>query len=348
MLPTINEADNLRVLLPMLRDYLAGYDWFVVVVDDGSTDGTPDVVTEFAKATGRAELIERGTRLGLGSAIKTGMRACLDRSAKTIVVMDADLQHPPNVVPNLVNAVLKDGVDLAIASRYIRGGGITGWSLRRYLISKGATYMARLLMPWARSIKDPISGFFAVNASRLRGVIDMLSDSSGYKLILELLTLMHARYGDSFKVIEVPYVFRNRMYGVSKLSARELINYVQLVLKLSNYSVLKYLVSLVIGSFIGYLFFNTLSGINAVAGNLISIEFSLITVITIYQFLMGMKPQLQYYVKYHLIKYVAVTVKLALYMMSTPTIIALIISGIIQLLMTLRIITISPAIMHML
>ena len=348
MLPTINEADNLRVLLPMLRDYLAGYDWFIVVVDDGSTDGTPDVVAEFAKATNRAELIERGTRLGLGSAIKTGMRACLDRDAKSIVVMDADLQHPPNVVPGLVNAVLKDGVDLAIASRYIRGGGITGWSLRRYLISKGATYMARLLMPWARNIKDPISGFFAVNASRLRGVIDMLSDSSGYKLILELLSLMHARYGDSFKVVEVPYVFRNRMYGVSKLSTRELINYVQLVLKLSNYSVPKYLVSLVLGSFIGYLFFNVLSGISPIAGNLISIELSLISVITIYQLLMGMKPQLQYYVKYHLIKYVAVAVKLALYTVSTPTIIALIISGAIQLLMTLRIITINPAIMHML
>ncbi len=272
----------------------------------------------------------------------------LDRGAKSIVVMDADLQHPPDVVPNLVNAVLRDGVDLAIASRYVRGGGIVGWSFRRLAISKGATYMARLLMPWTRSIKDPISGFFAVNAGRLRDVIDLLSDSSGYKLILELLTLFHAKYGDSLRIVEAPYVFRNRVYGVSKLNAHELINYSLLVLKLSNYSVLKYLLSLIVGSVVGYVFFNALSSINPVAGNLISIELSLITVITIYQLLMGIKPQLRYYAKYHLVKYVAVAVKLVLYMTSTPVLIVLAISGLIQLLMTLRIIPISPAVMHVL
>ncbi len=345
-MPTINEANNLRILLPMLRNYLVDYDWFVVVVDDGSTDGTQDVVAEFAKATKRAELIERGVRLGLGSAIKVGMRACLEKGARSIVVMDADLQHPPDVVPNLVNAVLRDGVDLAIASRYIGGGGIVGWSFKRLAISKGATYMARLLMPWARSIKDPISGFFAVNAERLRGVINLLSDSAGYKLILELLTLFHVKYGDSFRVVEVPYTFRNRVYGESKLGAHELINYAMLVLKLSNYSVLKYLVSLVIGSIVGYLLFNVLSNMNPIVCNLISIELSLFTVITIYQLLMGMKLQLQYYAKYHLVKYVAVAVKLMLYMASTPVLIALMVSGIIQLLMTLRIITISPTIIH--
>ncbi|WP_245522527.1 polyprenol monophosphomannose synthase [Vulcanisaeta distributa] len=348
VLPTINEADNLRILLPMLRNYLADYDWFIVVVDDGSTDGTQDVVMEFARVTNRAELIERGAKLGLGSAIKTGMRACLDKGANSIVVMDADLQHPPDVVPNLVKAVLVNGVDLAIASRYVKGGGIVGWSFKRLAISKGATYMARLLMPWTRSIKDPISGFFAVNAGKLRGVIDMLSDSSGYKLILELLTLFHVKYGNSLRVVEVPYIFRNRAYGVSKLGTHELINYALLVLKLSNYSVPKYLVSLLIGSIIGYFLFNLSSSLNPIAGNLISIELSLITVITIYQLLMGMKPQLQYYIKYHLIKYVAVAVKLLLYMASTPVVIALIISGVIQLLMTLGIITVNPTAVHVL
>jgi len=348
VLPTINEVDNLRILLPMLRNYLVDYDWFVVVVDDGSTDGTQDVVTEFAKVTNRAELIERGIRLGLGGAIKAGMRACLEKGARSIVVMDADLQHPPDVVPNLVNAVLRDGMDLAIASRYVRGGGIVGWSFSRLAISKGATYMARLLMPWTRNIRDPVSGFFAVNANKLEDVINRLSDSSGYKLILELLTLMHARYGDSLSVVEVPYVFRNRFYGTSKLGINELINYILLVFRLSNYSVLKYLVSLIIGSIIGYFTFTALSGVSPIAGNIISIELSLITVITIYQLLMGIKPRIQYYAKYHLIKYIAVSIKLLLYTIPVPALIVLIVSGIVQLLMTLRVITINPAIMHLL
>ncbi|BDR90912.1 polyprenol monophosphomannose synthase [Vulcanisaeta souniana] len=345
VLPTINEAENLKVLLPRLNDVLTGYDWFMVVVDDGSTDGTQDIVNDFAGSTGRVKLIERGTRLGLGSAIKTGIRACMDMGAKSIVVMDADLQHPPEVVPNLVKSVL-GGVDLAIASRYVRGGGIIGWSLKRFIISKGATYLARLLMPWTRSIKDPISGFFAVNADKLKGIIDLLSDSSGYKLILEILTLMHSKYGDSLRVIEVPYTFRNRVYGTSKLGTNELANYAMLVLKLSNYSVLKYLVALLIGSFVGYLVFNFSVSLGTLLSNLLSIESSLITVITIYQLLMWGKPRPQYYASYHLVKYFAILIKLLLYAVALPAFVVLIISGITQLLITLRVIPINPGIVH--
>ncbi len=345
VLPTINEAENLRILLPRLSNVLIGYDWFIVVVDDGSTDGTQDVVNDYVRSTGRAKLIERGMRLGLGSAIKTGIKACIDMGAKSIAVMDADLQHPPEVVPSLVKSVLS-GVDLAIASRYVRGGGIIGWSLKRLIISKGATYMARLLMPWTRSIKDPVSGFFAMNAEKLKDIIDLLSDSSGYKLILEILTLMHTKYGNSFRAIEVPYTFRERVYGTSKLGTNELLNYAALVLKLSNYSVLKYLVALLIGSFIGYLAFNLSVSFGPLLSNLLSIESSLITVITIYQLLMWGKPRSQYYVSYHLIKYLAISIKLLLYAVALPVFVVLIVSGIVQVLMTLRVIPINPGIAH--
>ncbi|MFP3161143.1 MAG: polyprenol monophosphomannose synthase [Vulcanisaeta sp.] len=345
VLPTINEADNLRVLLPRLSEVLSGYDWFVVVVDDGSTDGTQDVVYEFSRSTNKALLIERGVRLGLGSAIRTGMKACIDKGADTIVVMDADLQHPPEVVPSLVNAVL-NGYDLAIASRYTNGGGVAGWSFTRLMISKGATYMARLLMPWVRSIRDPVSGFFAIRGDRLRGLIDSLSDSAGYKLILELLTVAHVAYGSSFKVAEIPYVFRSRAYGKSKLNSKELMNYAQLVLKLSNYSVFKYLLSLIIGSLVGYAIFHALSSMNALLGNVLSLELSLITVITLYQVLMGIKPRFRNYINYHAVKYTIVMIKLLLFEASIPVLVVLIISAVAQLILTLRIIQISPIEIH--
>lgn len=338
VLPTLNEAGNLRILLPSLSKSLAGYDWHIVVVDDGSMDGTQDVVLGFAKETGKAELIERGTRLGLSSAIKVGMQACVEKGASAVVVMDADLQHPPEVVPKLVDAVL-NGFDIAIASRYIKGGGVYGWSLRRLLISKGATYLARLLLPWVRGIKDPVSGFFAINGDKVKQLLPYMSESSGYKLILELITLMNAQFSN-LRIAEVPYVFKSRIYGKSKLSVHELWKYALLVIKLSNYSPIKYLVSLVVAALIGYLLFNFIN-LNIVLRNFISLESSLIVALTLYVFLMGLKVKFSYYAKYHLIKYGSVLLKIVL-MPYLPAYLVLLIAAVFQLIMTLRVIPIAP------
>ncbi len=338
MLPTLNEAENLHVLLPQLANALSDYDWHAVVVDDGSTDGTQEVVEKFAKETGRASLIERGARLGLGSAIKLGMRVCVEYGAEVTVVMDADLQHPPEVVPRLVDAVL-GGSDIAIASRYVGGGGVQGWSLLRLMISKGATYLARLLLPWVRGIRDPVSGFFAVSNARAREVLPYLNESAGYKIILEMLTLMSARFGD-LRVTEVPYVFRSRLYGESKLSVGELWRYAWLVIRLSNYSPFKYIVALVVAALIGYSIFNSLS-INPILRNLLSLESSLMASLTIYALLMGLKPRLKHYAKYHLVKYGSVLLKMAL-MPYMPIYVVLALATALQLILTIRVIPITP------
>lgn len=338
VLPTLNEAENLRILLPSLERALEGYDWEAVVVDDGSIDGTQDVVLNFARESGKAELIERGMRLGLGSAIKVGMQVCIDRNAGVIVIMDADLQHPPEAVPKLVEAVLR-GFDIAIASRYVKGGGISGWSIRRLLISKGATYLARLLLPWVRGIRDPVSGFFAVNSARIRQILPYMSESAGYKLILELMTLINVKFHD-LRVVEIPYIFKSRVYGKSKLSITELWRYTWLVIRLSNYSPLKYLLSLGVAALVGYTLFSFIN-FNILLRNFVSLESSLITALTLYMFLMGLKAKVEYYVKYHLIKYGSVFLKIML-MPYIPIYIVLIIAALFQLVMTLRVIPATP------
>jgi dolichol-phosphate mannosyltransferase len=126
--------------------------------------------------------------------------------------MDADLQHPPEVVPSLIKAI-EDGADIAVASRYVPGGGTAGWSKTRKVISGGAIMLAHVLLPQSRKVKDPMSGFFAFKKGVISGV--MLAPI-GYKILLEMLIV-----GKAGKVTEVPFMFAPRELGKSKLNASQ-------------------------------------------------------------------------------------------------------------------------------
>jgi len=212
VVPTFNEAENIGLLVERLRAVLPGVE--VVVVDDGSPDGTAEVASSLPGVV----VIRRPRKLGLGSAVREGARRA---SADIVVVMDADLQHPPEVVPRLVEALAKCGADVAVASRYMEGGYAVWGSPVRLAVSRLSALAVRLLIPGVRGVRDPLSGFFACR----RGLL-LTSAEPGYKVLLDLLTRRRLR------VVEVPYVFEPRRRGASKLSVEEAARFTRLILRL--------------------------------------------------------------------------------------------------------------------
>ena len=220
ILPTYNEAENLPELIERIETALKGHLFEIIVVDDNSPDGTADVAVELNRKYGNIRVLRRRGKLGLASAILDGVNMA---NGNVIVVMDADLQHPPELLPRLVEK-MEEGYHVVIASRYVNGGGVEGWSFWRKLISKGAIFLAHLLLPETRKVKDVTSGYFVLKKDVLEGV---RLNPVGYKLLLEVL--VKGRYS---KVVEVPYIFKPRKKGKSKLGFNEIFNYAFLLLKL--------------------------------------------------------------------------------------------------------------------
>ena len=204
VVPTYNEAAALPLLVARLAKALAGRTWELVVVDDGSPDGTADVAQALA-ATNPIRVVRRAGKAGLASAVLAGFAAA---TGEVLVVMDADLSHPPETVPALLDAV-GAGADLAVGSRYVKGGGTMDWPLRRRVVSRVACLMGNALVP----VRDCTSGFFAMR----RPVVDGVRiNAIGFKIGFEVIA--RDRYG---RVVEVPYVFRDRELGASKFGGRE-------------------------------------------------------------------------------------------------------------------------------
>lgn len=222
VVPTYNERDTISELLPRIaRATGAACRCEVVVIDDSSPDGTGEVVAGVAAELQDVLpilLITRPGKSGLASAVLEGVRRA---RGDVIVVMDSDLSHPPETVPALLGAVA-GGADVAVGSRYIRGGGVRRWPWRRRLMSRGATWMARAFL--RVRVADPMSGFFAAR----RGLFDDTPILGlGYKILLELLVRHPAA-----AVVEVPFVFTERAGGRSKLNSGEVLNYLRLLVRL--------------------------------------------------------------------------------------------------------------------
>ena len=219
IVPTFNERENLPELIKRLDKSLKKYDYDVIVVDDDSPDGTSDVAKELSKDY-PIIVIERKEK-GLSTAVIRGIQ---ESNNENIVIIDADLQHPPEKIPELLDA-LNNGADIAIGSRFVEGGGVGDWNYSRLLISKGARFLATTLFRDLREIKDIESGFFAFKKSIIKNVE---LKPIGYKILLEILVM-----GNYETVKEVAFEFQDRKHGKSKLGFKNISNYIHHLFNLS-------------------------------------------------------------------------------------------------------------------
>lgn len=221
ILPTYNEAENISILIPEIAKVLANIGSFeIIVVDDNSTDGTGEVAKKLS-AKYPIKLITRPGKMGLTSAIHTGI---LHAEGDVIIVMDADLQHPPSTILHLLKRA-RD-CDIVIASRYVEGGKVIGFPLIRRITSIGAILLSRLLIKQARGIKDPVSGFFLVK----KKIVEQWKpvEPRGYKALVEILT-----FANKAVICEEPYEFKSRSKGTSKLDSKTILYFARLIFKLN-------------------------------------------------------------------------------------------------------------------
>jgi dolichol-phosphate mannosyltransferase len=220
IVPTLNEADNVATLVARIAGVLDGVGWEVIFVDDDSTDGTPEVVRSLARRDARVRCVQRINRRGLSSACVEGMLAS---SAPYLAVMDADLQHDEGILLDMLRLLRSNEADVVVGSRYAEGGSVGDFGRQRARISRLATRIAEGAV--RVQVADPMSGFFMLRASLFHDTMRGLS-AIGFKILLDLLA--SAKKG--VRVREIPYRFRERQSGASKLDARAAWDYLLLLL----------------------------------------------------------------------------------------------------------------------
>lgn len=220
VIPTFNERENVVEIVNRLEVALTSVDWEVVFVDDNSTDGTAAALRALARRDARVRYLHRIGRRGLASAVVEGIQST---GAPFVAVIDADMQHDESLLPRMLNQLQTSNIDVVVGSRYLQDGGIVDWEKKRQTISRIATWLAQALM--SAKLTDPMSGFFMVKRDAFDRSVRRLS-SIGYKILLDIL--MSAR--PPLNVAEVPYVFRNRVHGESKLNSAVTWEYLMLLL----------------------------------------------------------------------------------------------------------------------
>ena len=207
VIPTLNERENIAPLLERLDLALAGTRWEVIFVDDDSKDGTPEAVREIGRNDPRVRCLQRIGRRGLSTACIEGILAS---ASPFVAVMDADLQHDESLLSGMLNALRHEPCDIVVGSRYVAGGGVGEWDKTRAGMSGLATKLSRLICK--TEIADPMSGFFMLRRDVFESAMRNLS-GQGFKILLDLL----ASLPSTPRLKELPYQFRTRRYGESKL-----------------------------------------------------------------------------------------------------------------------------------
>jgi dolichol-phosphate mannosyltransferase len=225
VLPTYDEADNIRPISAAILEALPGA--VLLVVDDGSPDGTGRIADELAAADPRIRVRHRTAKQGLGKAYLDGFAVALGSGASTIVQMDADFSHDPAVLPQLIGPIVDGSADLVIGSRYTQGGGVVDWGLGRRLISRGGSIFARTIL--GLEPNDLTGGFKAWRSTTLASVPFEGVHAGGYVFQIEM-TFRASRAGA--RIREVPITFRDRRVGQSKMSRRIIVEALIVVLQL--------------------------------------------------------------------------------------------------------------------
>ena len=222
ILPTYNERDNLPIIYYLLDKTFVGakLQYEVVIVDDSSPDNTLEVAEAIQKSYGKdhVTIVSRKGKLGLGTAYIAGLKAA---KGERVILMDADLSHHPKFIPQMVEIMDKEMVDIVTGTRYRRGGGVYGWDLKRKVTSRGANFLADFLLN--PGVSDLTGSFRLYERQVLEQILPQVQ-CKGYAFQMEIIVRSKKA---GFTVSEVPITFVDRIYGESKLGAKEIVMYAQ-------------------------------------------------------------------------------------------------------------------------